>query len=94
MPKTVKFVVDTLLAAGCEAYLVGGCVRDSLLGAVPYDYDVATSALPDRVLSLFSKTVATGIKHGTVTVIIDGDPIEVTTFRPKTNIRITATPKR
>ncbi|MBR4761252.1 MAG: CCA tRNA nucleotidyltransferase, partial [Clostridia bacterium] len=54
---------------------------DSLLGAVPYDYDVATSALPDRVLSLFSKTVATGIKHGTVTVIIDGDPIEVTTFR-------------
>ncbi len=60
---------------------MGGCVRDLLLGRVPGDWDVATSARPEQVTELFEHVVATGVKHGTVTVILDGEPIEVTTFR-------------
>lgn len=81
MPQKTEYVINTLIKNGYEAYIVGGCVRDMLLGKVPFDYDVTTSATPDTVISLFEKTVPTGIKHGTVTVIIDKEPIEVTTFR-------------
>ena len=81
MPESVSFVIDTLEKSGYEAYIVGGCVRDSLLGTTPKDYDICTNATPERIISLFKKTVNTGIKHGTVTVISGGMPIEVTTFR-------------
>ena len=68
--------------SGFEAYAVGGCVRDSLLGRKPYDWDVCTSALPEETLGVFKdfRTIPTGIKHGTVTVIADS-PVEITTFR-------------
>ena len=81
IPEKIKFVLRTLTQNGYEAYIVGGCVRDSLLGIIPSDYDVTTSAKPEEILGLFDKTVPTGLKHGTVTVIIENEPIEVTTFR-------------
>lgn len=81
IPQKTEYVIDALIKNGYEAYIVGGCVRDMLLEKIPFDYDVTTSATPDTVISLFEKTVPTGIKHGTVTVIIDKEPIEVTTFR-------------
>ncbi len=81
MPKSVQRCCDTLWCAGFEAYPVGGCVRDSLLGRVPGDWDVTTSAMPEQVQALFSHTVPTGLKHGTITVIEDGMHMEVTTFR-------------
>lgn len=74
-------VVETLEQAGHEAYLVGGCVRDKLLGRELYDYDITTSALPEEVVAIFPHTVPTGIKHGTVTVLMERDQYEVTTFR-------------
>ena len=70
-----------LWQAGFEAYPVGGCVRDLLLGRVPGDWDVTTSARPEQVMSLFEHTIATGVRHGTVTVILEKEHIEVTTFR-------------
>ena len=82
-PSFVTEVIDALRRAGYSAYLVGGCVRDSLLGEVPHDYDVATNAVPEQMAAAFSdfRTVETGIEHGTLTVISDGEPVEVTTFR-------------
>ena len=80
-PKTVQRCCDILRSAGYAAHPVGGGVRDLLLGRVPGDWDVTTSARPETVQSLFSHTIPTGIKHGTITVIEDGIPIEVTTFR-------------
>lgn len=81
IPKNQEYVLNTLTKNGYEAYIVGGCVRDSLLGKTPDDYDVTTNATPDVIQSLFPKTVPTGIAHGTVTVMIEKEPIEVTTFR-------------
>ncbi len=81
LPQNIKFVLDTLINNGHDAYIVGGCVRDLLCGKEPHDYDITTSALPCETQSLFEKTIATGIKHGTVTVITSGTPVEVTTFR-------------
>lgn len=81
LPQNVKFTLDTLIKNGHKAYIVGGCVRDLLCGKTPHDYDITTSALPCDIQNLFKKTVATGLKHGTVTVIADGEPIEITTFR-------------
>ena len=81
IPKKQEYVLNTLRQNGYEGYIVGGCVRDSLLGLTPNDYDVTTNATPDVVQSLFPKTAPTGIAHGTVTVIIEKEPIEVTTFR-------------
>ena len=81
LPDSVKFVLDKLNFAGFEAYIVGGCVRDCLLGITPDDYDICTSAKPDYIINLFDKTVKTGIKHGTVTVIAGMSQIEDTTFR-------------
>lgn len=81
IPDYVKDVINTIENNGGEAFLVGGCVRDSLLNKNPSDYDIATSLLPEKILSLFDKTIATGIKHGTVTVISKDKGIEVTTYR-------------
>ena len=80
-PKHVKSVLFTLRSRGFGAYLVGGCVRDMILGVQPNDWDICTSALPHEVEALFEKTVTTGIKHGTVTVMMGKHPVEVTTFR-------------
>ena len=66
--------------AGFEAYVVGGCVRDSLLGCEPSDWDITTSALPEQVKEVFKRTIDTGIKHGTVTVRMNGKSYEVTTY--------------
>ena len=74
-------MLNTLASHGYEARLVGGCVRDTLLGRAPHDYDVATSALPEEVERCFNRTVPTGIRHGTVTVIIRSRAVEVTTYR-------------
>ncbi len=81
IPDDVLAVLSTLEASGREAYLVGGCVRDLVGGRAPKDYDVATSSLADEVASLFARTVPTGLKHGTVTVLTDSRAVEVTTFR-------------
>lgn len=81
LPKNVKRIIDDLNAAGYEAYAVGGCVRDTLLGRVPNDWDITTSALPMEVKSIFKRTVDTGLKHGTVTVLMDKETYEVTTYR-------------
>ncbi len=85
LPQKIEYVLDTLISNGHSAYIVGGCVRDLLCGKTPHDYDITTSALPSETQSLFDKTVATGIKHGTITVIIDGEQIEVTTFRTESS---------
>ncbi len=79
--KSTAECCEILWRAGFEAYPVGGCVRDLLLGRTPGDWDVTTNALPEQVVDLFDHTVPTGIKHGTVTVIIDDTAVEVTTFR-------------
>ena len=74
-------IVKRLCAAGFPAYYVGGCVRDRLLGRPVHDWDVTTAALPEEVMALFARCVPTGIRHGTVTVFLDGAQAEVTTFR-------------
>lgn len=81
LPSEVKFILNIIQDAGYEAYAVGGCVRDSILGRVPDDWDITTSAKPQQIKELFHKTVDTGIKHGTVTVIMKGKGYEVTTYR-------------
>lgn len=83
MPKNVDTAINLLQLAGFEAYAVGGCVRDSLLGKTPNDWDITTSAKPENMKSVFADfhCIDTGIKHGTVTVVIDGEPLEITTFR-------------
>ncbi|SFC22197.1 CCA tRNA nucleotidyltransferase [Clostridium uliginosum] len=81
IPKDVKLVLDTLINNGYEAYIVGGCVRDSVLGKSPKDWDITTKAKPDEVIELFKKVILTGIKHGTVTVMIGKEGYEVTTYR-------------
>lgn len=83
MPKNVDTAINLLQSAGFEAYAVGGCVRDSLLGKTPNDWDITTSAKPEDMKSVFINfhCIDTGIKHGTVTVDIDGEPLEITTFR-------------
>lgn len=81
LPAPVKKVMTTLEQAGYEAFLAGGCVRDALMGRPPHDFDIATSAAPAQVLSLFARTIPTGIAHGTITVLEENEPVEVTTFR-------------
>ncbi len=81
LPDQVNKIIDTLEEAGYEAYAVGGCVRDSLLGRTPDDWDITTSAKPEDCKRLFPRTVNTGIKHGTVTVLLGGEGFEVTTYR-------------
>ena len=81
IPGGVAALCARLRSAGREAYPVGGCVRDLLLGRTPGDWDVTTSARPEEVMALFERTVPTGIKHGTVTVLTGAGGVEVTTFR-------------
>jgi len=81
LPEGAKLIIDTIQAAGYEAYAVGGCVRDSLLGRDPHDWDITTSAKPEQVKALFSRTIDTGLQHGTVTVMRDRVGYEVTTYR-------------
>ena len=81
IPGSAYEILDKLNSHGQQAVVVGGCVRDSLMGKVPKDWDIATSANPDEIKKIFRYTIDTGIKHGTVTVLSKGFPHEVTTFR-------------
>lgn len=81
MPEKVNKIIGVLQEAGFEAYAVGGCIRDSLLGRTPNDWDITTSAKPMEVKALFSHTIDTGIQHGTVTILLDREGFEVTTYR-------------
>lgn len=81
LPQGIRQVMETLEDHGEQAYLVGGCVRDARLGKKPHDYDLTTSARPEKVQALFEKTIPTGIAHGTITVMTEDGPMEVTTFR-------------
>ena len=81
LPEKVNTVITALQSAGFEAYAVGGCVRDSILGREPEDWDITTSAMPEETKALFEKTFDTGIAHGTVTVLLDREAFEVTTYR-------------
>lgn len=85
IPQSAQTILDLLEAAGHEAYVVGGCVRDALMGRTPADWDITTSARPEQVKALAVRAgltaIDTGIAHGTVTVLVDGEPFEVTTYR-------------
>ena len=82
VPASVTAVMAELVEAGFEAYVVGGCVRDALLGKEPHDWDMTTNATPDQMKAAIGfHSIDTGLKHGTVTFLVDHEPIEVTTFR-------------
>lgn len=81
MPNNIKNIIEKLENHGYEAYAIGGCVRDCIMGKIPYDWDITTSATPHQVKQVFDKTFDTGIKHGTVTVLYEEGSYEVTTFR-------------
>lgn len=81
LPEKVRYIINTITKAGYEAFAVGGCIRDSILGQIPDDWDITTSASPHQVKRLFAWTLDTGIKHGTVTVMLDKEGFEVTTYR-------------
>lgn len=83
MPENVKMILDKLSSKGYEAVIIGGCVRDSIMGIEPHDWDIATSAQPEEIIECFKhyNLMKAGLKHGTVTVIIDHEPYEITTYR-------------
>lgn len=83
MPENVKMILDKLSSEGHEAVIIGGCVRDSIMGIEPHDWDIATSAQPEEIMECFKhyNLMKAGLKHGTVTVIIDHEPYEITTYR-------------
>lgn len=83
VPVSVSYIIQELEKCGHEAYMVGGCVRDSILGRKPHDYDICTSATPDEILKAFpdEEIIPTGLQHGTVTILINKEPFEVTTYR-------------
>lgn len=83
IPAGAGYILQTLAAAGHEGYLVGGCVRDLLRGVEPHDWDICTSALPEETEQRFAgrRILGTGLKHGTVTVLVEGEPYEITTYR-------------
>ena len=81
IPKDALTIIETIEKAGFEAYIVGGCVRDLLMNREPHDWDITTSAKPEQVKKIFRRTYDTGIKHGTVTVILNEEHYEVTTYR-------------
>ena len=81
LPPKVKMILGILSENGYEAYVVGGCVRDSILAREPSDWDITTSAKPEDVCRIFHRTVRTGLKHGTVTVLIGDEQFEITTYR-------------
>lgn len=101
MPKGAEFIIRSLEKSGFEAYIVGGCVRDAVLGREPEDWDITTSARPEEVKSIFRTTVDTGIEHGTVTVLLPKDEtgeevrsFELTTFRIDGEYEDSRHPKR
>ena len=81
MPENVKMILDKLSSEGHEAVIIGGCVRDSIMGNEPHDWDIATSAKPEEIMEIFKdfRLMTAGLKHGTVTVIINHEPYEITT---------------
>lgn len=81
LPEKVRYIINRITEAGYEAYAVGGCVRDSLLGREPEDWDITTSATPYEIKGIFGHTIDTGIRHGTVTVMLEREGFEVTTYR-------------
>ncbi|MEG0565504.1 MAG: polynucleotide adenylyltransferase, partial [Hungatella sp.] len=81
IPKEAEQIIERLNKAGFEAYVVGGCVRDTLLGKTPEDWDITTSAKPEQVKAIFGRTIDTGIQHGTVTIMKGKTGYEVTTYR-------------
>lgn len=81
LPRKAEDIIEKIQAAGYEAYAVGGCIRDSILGKEPDDWDITTSAKPEEVKMLFDRTIDTGIQHGTVTVMIGKEGFEITTYR-------------
>lgn len=83
IPNDVSEILDKLNNAGCKAYVVGGCVRDTILNKTPNDWDICTNALPDKIIEVFKEyeVIPTGLQHGTVTVVLNHNPYEVTTFR-------------
>lgn len=81
LPEDVKYIINVLNKNNFEAYVVGGCVRDSILKRSINDWDITTNAKPDEVVKLFDKTIKTGIQHGTVTVVLNNENYEVTTYR-------------
>lgn len=81
LPQQVAYIIGKLEEHGYEAYAVGGCVRDSILGRIPDDWDITTSAKPKQVKAVFGRTIDTGIQHGTVTVMLEKCGYEVTTYR-------------
>lgn len=81
LPNDAKFILDTFYENGYEAFIVGGCVRDTLLDRELNDYDITTNATPEKTMELFEKTIPTGLQHGTITVMINKEPYEVTTYR-------------
>lgn len=81
LPRKVEDIIEKIQAAGYEAYAVGGCIRDSILGKEPDDWDITTSAKPEEVKKLFDRTIDTGIRHGTVTVMVGKEGFEITTYR-------------
>lgn len=81
LPEKVAYIIRTIQSAGYEAYAVGGCIRDSILGRIPDDWDITTSAKPEEIKRLFGRTIDTGIQHGTVTVMLEKEGFEVTTYR-------------
>ncbi len=87
LPRGIGQVLDILITGGHDSYIVGGAVRDHLMGMIPNDFDICTDALPSEVLQLFSeyRVIETGIKHGTVTVLINDTAVEITTFRTESS---------
>ena len=83
LPVNILKAINILCGSGFEAWVVGGCVRDMIMGKTPADYDITTNALPEQTMECFKnyRVVETGIKHGTVTVVMDGENIEITTYR-------------
>lgn len=83
IPKDVSFLIDMIYENGYEAFMVGGCVRDSVLNLTPNDYDITTNAKPKEIMNIFKdyKIIDTGIKHGTVSIILNNNIYEITTYR-------------
>lgn len=85
LPKNIADIITSINNSGFEAHIVGGCVRDMLINKTPTDWDITTNASPNTIKSMFPKTIDTGIKHGTVTVLYNGISVEVTTWRKETS---------
>ena len=95
LPKYVKFIIDKIDKYGYEAFIVGGCVRDYILGIEPNDYDITTNANPNTIIDIFKdfKIIKTGIKHGTVGILIDKNIYEITTYRIESEYECNRRPK-